>query len=72
MSELQQIYHDTLARERLHRQKLIKKLEKIQGLKALLEEWEPREHYSADNHLYVLALRHRLRSAEVQYTNMQP
>jgi hypothetical protein len=54
--------------EKIHRQKRLAKLEKIQGLKALLEMHEANP--DAD-HDYLLGLRARLRSAENQYQCMK-
>jgi hypothetical protein len=63
------IHHDTLLRERIHRAKVIKKLEKIQGLQALLEMWESHPNPDPD---YIHALHNRLRAAQIQYLAMQP
>ncbi len=54
--------------EQAHRQKVIRKLEKIQGLEALLEMWEKQP----DAHEYILELRRKLRSAQNQYRAMKP
>jgi hypothetical protein len=50
-----------------HVLKVVKKQERIDGLKALLEEWEP---FDPDNHEYVLELRAKLRAAQNQLDSM--
>jgi len=50
-----------------HALKVLKKQERIDGLKALLEEWEP---FDPDNHEYVLELRAKLRAAQNQLDAM--
>lgn len=60
--------HDTWEHEKLHREKRIRKLEKIEMLKALLEMHEANPKH---DHAYILALRARLRSAENQYAAMK-
>ena len=47
-------------RDRIHRDKRLKKVEKIAGLKDLLEAWEPLE---ASNYEYVQGVRRKLRMA---------
>jgi hypothetical protein len=66
-----QVYRNNLESERVHREKVIKKLEKIQGLTALLQMWEERENINAENHLYVAQLRRKLRQIETQYKAMR-
>jgi hypothetical protein len=62
--------HFFMNREQVHREKRIKKYERIQGLRALLEMWE--NHPEADlHHEYILELRRRLRSAEHQFDAMK-
>jgi hypothetical protein len=55
--------------DRIHREKRIRKLERIHVLRDLQEMWEAREDV---DHAYLLRLRARLRSAENQYAAMQP
>jgi hypothetical protein len=64
----QRIFLDDYDSERVHREKRIRKIERIQGLKALLEMWEARD--DAD-HAYILELRAKLRSAENQLSAMK-
>jgi len=56
-------------REEIHRQKVWAKMERVHGLRALLEEWEAYPDLDYD---YVLGLRARLRSAENQLEVMRP
>jgi hypothetical protein len=53
--------------EKTHRQKVIAKLQRIQGLEALLHEWETRQHDSEENYQYVLKLKERIRRARNEY-----
>jgi hypothetical protein len=62
---------DSWNHERVHREKRIKKIEKIHGLQALLEMWEPMENDSDTIHDYVLELRRKLRCAENQFAAMK-
>ena len=55
--------------DRIHHEKRVRKLERIQFLKDLQEMWEVREDVDDD---YLRGLRARLRSAENQYAAMQP
>ena len=64
------VYLNSREWDRVHQERRIAKLEKIQGLRALLEMWETRIESEAD-HEYILALRARLRSAENQYRAMK-
>jgi hypothetical protein len=66
----QQIHWDRWDQDKIHREKLIAKAQKIQGLRALLEMWEERPD-EVDRE-YLLALRARLRSAENQFAAMKP
>jgi hypothetical protein len=66
----QRIHWDTWDRDKIHREKLIRKAQKIQALRALLEMWEERPDQV--EHDYLLALRARLRSAENQFAAMKP
>lgn len=63
----QRIHWDDFQSERVHREKLQRKVQKIEGLRALLEMWEARD--DAD-HAYILELRAKLRSAENQLVAM--
>jgi hypothetical protein len=62
-------YFESLERDRIHRQKLSRKIQRIDGLRALLEEWEA---FPELDYQYVLRLRQRLRSAENQLEAMKP
>jgi hypothetical protein len=66
----QQIHWDTWNQSKVHREKVIAKAQKIQGLRALLEMWEERPD-EVDRE-YLLSLRARLRSAENQFAAMKP
>ena len=66
----QRIHIDSREWEKVHREKLMAKVQKIQTLRALLEEWEARPDQV--DHAYLLALRARLRSAENQFGSMKP
>jgi hypothetical protein len=55
-----------------HRKKVIKKLDKIQGLQALLTTWEAQPQDSDAYRTYIRDLRRKLRAAETQYQAMQP
>lgn len=61
-------YFDDWSLRRKHQDKLARKYEKIQTLKALLEMWEP----NPDAHDYVLTLRAKLCQAQNQLEAMQP
>jgi hypothetical protein len=54
-----------------HRNKVIKKLEKIQGLQALLDSWEAQPQDSDDYRAYLRTLKQRLRTAQTQYACMK-
>lgn len=63
----QQIHWDTWDLGKIHREKLLAKVQKIQGLRALLEMHEANPDHDHD---YVLGLRARIRSAENQLASM--
>jgi hypothetical protein len=65
----QRIALDSWDAQLIHRAKVVRKLQKIQGLQALLDAWEG--HPNPD-HAYILELRRKLRSAQHQYEAMQP
>jgi hypothetical protein len=65
----QRIPLDSWEAELAHRKKVTAKLQKIQTLQALLQEWE--SHPNPD-HAYILQLRAKLRSLEHQYNAMRP
>ena len=67
MSKQRHIYWDSRELDRTHREKMARKYQKIQTLRALLEMWEERP--DAD-HAYILQLRAKLRSAENQLAAM--
>ncbi len=54
-----------------HRQKVIRKLEKLQGIEALLAEWEARPEDSDEYRDYLLELRAKHRSVRNQYLAMR-
>jgi hypothetical protein len=54
-----------------HRSTTIKKLEKIQGLQALLDSWEAQPQDSDDYRAYIRTLREHLRRAQTQYACMK-
>jgi hypothetical protein len=55
-----------------HRQKVGKKLEKLQGIQALLTEWEAKPEDSEDYRDYLRHLREKLHAARTQYEAMKP
>jgi len=60
---------DSWESELTHRKKVLAKLQRIQTLQALLQEWE--SHHNPD-YAYILELKRKLRSALHQYEAMQP
>jgi hypothetical protein len=54
--------------ELAHRQRVLRKLEKIQGLQALLDSWEGHPDPDYD---YLREVRAKLRSAQKQYEAMK-
>ena len=68
----QRTHYQSWQEELGHRQKVIKKLEQIQGLEALLADWEAHPQDSDDHREYLRHLRDRLRSVRVQYDAMKP
>jgi len=58
---------DNYEQDKPHKARVVKKLQRINGLRDLLETWEPHE---ADHHDYVLELRAKLRAAVNQYEAM--
>jgi hypothetical protein len=65
----QRIALDSWESQLNHRKKVTAKLQKIQTLQALLQEWESNPN---PDHAYILELRRKLRSLEHQYNAMQP
>lgn len=65
------VHLNSLEWDRAHREKRIRKMEKILGLRALLEMWEPLANDNETNHIYVLELRAKLRSTENQFNAMK-
>ena len=63
----QSTHWDTREGARVHQEKLIRKMQKIEGLKALLQMWEENPDH---DHAYILELRAKLRSAENQLAAM--
>jgi capsule polysaccharide export protein KpsE/RkpR len=57
----------SLRRERIHKEKVIAKLEKLRMLKANLDTWESMPNPDYD---YLRELRARIRSVETQYNAM--
>jgi hypothetical protein len=58
--------------ELIHRKKVIKKLEKIQGLQALLDSWQATPLNTDDYRAYLRTLKQKLRTAQTQYACMKP
>ena len=52
-----------------HRENVIRKYQRIEGLKDLIKAWEPLLHPSDP---YLKHLSERLRKEEVQFANMRP
>lgn len=63
----QVVHWDTWENDKLHREKVIAKRQRIETLRALLTMWEERDEH---DHEYILALRARLRSAQNQLDAM--
>ncbi len=64
---------DDYEQDREHKARRIAKLQRIQGLKDLLETWdgsERQKHHLHEDHEYVLKLRARLRAAQNQLDAM--
>jgi hypothetical protein len=55
--------------DRAHRETVIKKLQKIQGLQALLDSWAAQPNVDHD---YLQELRRKLHCARTQYQAMKP
>ena len=64
----QAIYVESYDLDRIHSQRLLQKVQKIDTLKALIEMWEQ----NPNAHDYVIQLRAKLRSAENQFLAMRP
>jgi hypothetical protein len=60
----------SLVRDIDHKQRLHNKYERLQGLRALLEEWVAQGYNETD--MYVCKLQRRIRLTEVQLKNMRP
>ncbi len=58
--------------EKEHRQKVVRKLQQVQGIEALLAEWEARPIDSDQYRDYLVHLRAKLRTARTNYEAMQP
>jgi hypothetical protein len=67
MRKAQSTHWDSMQFERIHREKLAAKMQKIETLRALLEMWEAHPDH---DHEYILELRAKLRSAENQLASM--
>lgn len=63
----QSTHWDSMQFERVHREKLQRKVEKIDVLKALLEMHEANPEH---DHAYILELRAKLRAAQNQLESM--
>jgi hypothetical protein len=63
----QSTHWDSRSQERLHKDKLQRKYEKRETLRALLEMWEANPDH---DHAYILELRAKLRSVENQLSAM--
>jgi hypothetical protein len=58
--------------DKTHRDAVFRKVEKIQGLKALLDTWEAHSEDSDEYRAYIRELKRRVRVAEVQFKAMKP
>jgi hypothetical protein len=56
--------------DKKHRHTVLRKLERIQGLVALLDTWEKKPQDNEEYRKYLGQLRQRLRSARTQYQAM--
>ena len=56
--------------DRKHREAVTRKLEKIQGLVALLDTWEAQPENTVEYRKYLSNLRQKLHSARTQYKAM--
>ncbi len=63
---------DNWEQDKPHKKRMIKKVERIEGLRDLLEAWEKINDsgYDEETHTYVLGLRARLRAAQNQLEAM--
>ena len=59
----------TTDRHTIHSERLVKKYEKLEGLKALYAEWEKKLHPTDP---YMRNLKQRIRKTEMQLKNMRP
>ncbi len=63
---------DNWEQDKPHKKRMIKKVERIDGLRDLLEAWEKIDEsgYDEETHAYVLHLRAKLRAAQNQLEAM--
>ncbi len=61
---------DDYSSGKVHKEKVVKKYERIQGLQGLLKTWEEHDN-TAETHAYVLQLRAKLRCAQNQFEAMR-
>ena len=67
---LQRTEPRTWEEEKEHRRKVLSKLQRVQGLQSLIDEWEPIDSDEARD--YLRELKERLRQARHQYFSMKP
>ncbi len=61
---------DNWEQDKPHKKRMIKKVERIEGLRDLLATWEAQDDGNDSVHEYVLKLRARLRAAQNQLEAM--
>jgi hypothetical protein len=71
MSAAQRTHFASWHEETAHRSKVIKKLEKIQGLEDLIADWEANPQDNDDYRAYIRHLHEKLRSVRCQYEAMR-
>jgi hypothetical protein len=55
-----------------HRKNVVRKLQKVQCLQALIHTWQAQPQDTDQYRAYMRILKTRLRVAKTQYSNMQP
>jgi hypothetical protein len=65
-----QAYRSQWSHEKKHRDAVLRKLERIQGLVALLDTWESKPQDNDEYRKYLGKLRQKLHSARAQYQAM--
>ncbi len=59
----------SVTREHMHRERIAKKHDTLEGLKALYASWETKLEHDDE---YLKHLRERIHRCEIQLTNMRP